>query len=103
MFRGNDVAYKCDSTGEVPRLPRKKRNRFATIASRYGGVVLVALTLVACVTKREPMYPSSKPFADEIGRFRSSDRANGVGTCDVLFVGSSSIAFWKTLAALVST
>lgn len=43
--------------------------------------------------------PATEPFANEIAAFAASDRTNPPPTNAVLFIGSSSIRLWKTLAA----
>ena len=45
----------------------------------------------------EPL-PADAPFRDEILRFAEMDRENAPPACPVLFVGSSSIRLWKSLA-----
>ena len=43
--------------------------------------------------------PADAPFRDEILRFAELDRASPPARCPVLFVGSSSIRMWSSLAA----
>ncbi len=44
-----------------------------------------------------PAPPVSEPFAPEIARFAELDAASPPPACAYLFVGSSSIRFWKSL------
>lgn len=59
---------------------------------------LAALCAGAC-THPAPAGPSADaPFAAEIAAFLAADRAARPGACQYLFVGSSSIRMWATLA-----
>lgn len=67
--------------------------------------VLAALALIfslsSCATKPprfEPL-PLSQPFAKEINAFTATDATNPPPRGAILFVGSSSIRLWKTLAS----
>ena len=58
------------------------------------------LVLAACATQasREPADTAAL-FKEEIGRFVAADRSAPPEPCQVLFVGSSSFVYWKTLAS----
>jgi lysophospholipase L1-like esterase len=64
---------------------------------------IAALALGACAsTKPEPILvqtppPSAPRFADAIAAFEAEDKAAMPPKCATLFVGSSSIRYWKTL------
>jgi len=63
-------------------------------------ILVTAMFLAACATPVAPSPPSAgAPFAGDIAAFVAADRANPPAACQVLFVGSSSIRFWETLAA----
>jgi lysophospholipase L1-like esterase len=64
------------------------------------GAALLSLTVAACTTTGIADYAPSTagPFASEVNQFIASDRASRPDPCQVLFIGSSSIVFWKTLA-----
>jgi lysophospholipase L1-like esterase len=54
----------------------------------------------ACIAAPRPtaLSPAVAPFAAEIARFIEADRAAPPAPCQILFLGSSSIVLWKTLA-----
>jgi lysophospholipase L1-like esterase len=72
-----------------------------------------ALVLLACLglagpaaPRTEPSPPAPRllsplpreaPFSAELNGFAEEDRTDAIKTCQILFVGSSSIRFWKTL------
>jgi lysophospholipase L1-like esterase len=68
------------------------------------GIVITALTLLvspACLAQSasEPAKAQAKvPFENEILAFEASDRTNPPPKDAILFIGSSSIRLWKTLA-----
>lgn len=57
--------------------------------------------LAGCTTQSPPREPlaADLPFAKEINAFTASDATNPPPRGAILFVGSSSIRLWKTLAA----
>ena len=64
-----------------------------------------ALSLAACATTslpprviQPPAPPDDAPFAEAIQGFLAADAAARPDDCAVLFVGSSSIRFWTTVA-----
>jgi lysophospholipase L1-like esterase len=64
---------------------------------------LVSLTLalaLGCASAPPPPAPlaADRPFAKEIQAFADSDRTNPPPSGAILFIGSSSIRLWKTLA-----
>jgi lysophospholipase L1-like esterase len=64
----------------------------------------IALALIAGLAAPALAQPGPKPtgperFAPEIAAFAAADRAHMPPRCSFLFVGSSSIRFWKTLQA----
>jgi lysophospholipase L1-like esterase len=62
-------------------------------------IFVTAMLLAACATPVAPSPPSvGAPFAGDITAFVAADRASPPAPCQVLFVGSSSIRFWTTLA-----
>lgn len=73
-------------------------------------ILVAAFALAACATaaavEQSPStipiaaesLPADAPFRDEILRFAEQDRESPPPICPVLFVGSSSIRLWKTLA-----
>ena len=73
-------------------------------------ILFTAFALAACANaapagQRQPpvpiaveSLPADAPFRDEILRFAEMDRETPPPACPVLFVGSSSIRLWKTLA-----
>lgn len=73
------------------------RARFASIS----GALAVVLTACAAPEPRQPLAPidAGAPFHDEVLRFAQIDRAKPPPQCPVLFVGSSSIRMWSTLAS----
>src|SRR5690349_7385030 len=60
------------------------------------GLFLIAVT---AATAAESGQPAALPFASEIAAFEAADRTNPPPTGAILFIGSSSIRLWKTLAA----
>ncbi|WP_372785931.1 GDSL-type esterase/lipase family protein [Phenylobacterium sp.] len=62
---------------------------------------LAALAPPACAQPSAAPAPASGPerFAPEIAAFAAADRDHRPPPCGFLFVGSSSIRFWKTLEA----
>ena len=50
-------------------------------------------------TVRPTTKPTSQPFQNEIEAFEATDRAHPPSPGGVMFLGSSSIRLWKTLAA----
>ena len=65
-----------------------------------GFALAIALTLASCTLAHRPAPPQAfeEPLAAEIDRFVQADRAAPPAPCQVLFVGSSSIVQWTTLA-----
>jgi lysophospholipase L1-like esterase len=66
----------------------------------FTGLTL-ALALAACASVSRVELPAptpGAPFAAEIERFRALDGEAAPARCQVLFVGSSSIRMWSTLA-----
>jgi lysophospholipase L1-like esterase len=71
-------------------------------------VLLAFVLLSACASPAPPQnarpaaafapLPADAPFRDEILRFAQLDRESPPPQCPVLFVGSSSIRLWQTLA-----
>jgi lysophospholipase L1-like esterase len=64
----------------------------------------IALALIAGLAAPALAQPGPRPtgperFAPEIAAFAAADRAHMPARCGFLFVGSSSIRFWKTLQA----
>ncbi len=69
-------------------------------------VALALLPLVAAAQTAAPAWPKAKPAANnfakwekDIAKFEAADQANPPPKGAVLFVGSSTIVRWKTLAA----
>jgi len=62
---------------------------------------LALTTALAAPAFAQPAAPPKGPerFAPEIAAFEAADRAQTIAPCSVLFVGSSSIRFWRSLAA----
>jgi len=62
---------------------------------------LALITALAAPAFAQPGAPPKGPerFAPEIAAFEAADRAQTIAPCSVLFVGSSSIRFWRSLAA----
>ena len=61
---------------------------------------LIALVLSACATEPAPVQsppPSAPRFAEAIAAFEAADRTAAPPKCATLFVGASSIRFWRTL------
>ena len=61
--------------------------------------LLLALTLALASPAAAQPAPGPERFAPEIEAFAAADRAQPPAPCGFLFVGSSSIRFWRTLAA----
>jgi len=62
-------------------------------------LLLLALLLAGCASAPVAQPPgASEPFAQEINQFLASDRTNPPPKHGILFIGSSSIRLWKTLA-----
>lgn len=76
---------------------QKQRPSRATIPAL--AVLLCALLTGCAATHRiaEPL-PDNRPFAKEINAFTAADATNPPPRSAILFVGSSSIRLWKTLA-----
>lgn len=60
-------------------------------------VLALALGVAATSPPADPL-PAKRRFADEIDAFAAADKANPPSACPLLFVGSSSIRRWATLA-----
>jgi lysophospholipase L1-like esterase len=61
--------------------------------------LLLTLLLAGCSSPPVAQPPdASQPFASEIQQFLATDRTNPPPKKGILFVGSSSIRLWKTLA-----
>jgi lysophospholipase L1-like esterase len=64
--------------------------------------LLAALAVAGCATPKPPapreMVETNRPFAAEINAFADDDHFNPPPTNAILFIGSSSIRLWKTLA-----
>jgi lysophospholipase L1-like esterase len=61
---------------------------------------LIALVLSACTTEPGPVQsppPSAPRFAEAIAAFEAADKTAAPPKCATLFVGASSIRFWRTL------
>jgi lysophospholipase L1-like esterase len=67
------------------------------IIGRVAGALAIAFLAIAFHVAAQPA-PNSPPFAADIDAFESSDKTNPPPTGAVLFIGSSSIRLWKTLA-----
>lgn len=67
---------------------------------RATAVALVLIATLAAPAVAQPPTPRNGPerFAPEIAAFAAADREQMPPACGFLFVGSSSIRFWKTLA-----
>ena len=61
--------------------------------------LLLAFTLALASPAAAQPAPGPERFAPEIEAFAAADRAQPPAPCGFLFVGSSSIRFWRTLAA----
>lgn len=63
-------------------------------------VVALAFFLAGCATPSRTFEPlaEGRPFAKEINAFTASDATNPPPRSAILFIGSSSIRLWKTLA-----
>ena len=74
--------------------------RFLTIPFRFGIGFLLALCTAAGIFAQTPAPSISleRQLGVEIEEFVKADRAARPAACQVLFVGSSSIVMWKTLA-----
>lgn len=59
-------------------------------------LALAALTAAFCVAAQAAT--NAQPFAGEIAAFEASDKTNPPASGAIVFVGSSSIRLWKTLA-----
>lgn len=60
--------------------------------------LILAAALTACATLDPPAPLPGAPFAAELAAFAAADQEAMPGTCQTLFVGSSSIRLWTTLA-----
>jgi lysophospholipase L1-like esterase len=65
---------------------------------------VLAFALIAALAAPAFAQPAAPPkgperFAPEIAAFAAADQAQPTAPCGVLFVGSSSIRFWRSLAA----
>jgi lysophospholipase L1-like esterase len=67
--------------------------------ARYVFAAVLAFAAPALAQPQPSTAPGPERFAPEIEAFAAADRAQPPKPCGVLFVGSSSIRFWKTLAA----
>jgi lysophospholipase L1-like esterase len=67
---------------------------------RWLPLVALGLFLAGCATPSRTFEPlaEDRPFAKEINAFTASDATNPPPSGSVLFIGSSSIRLWKTLA-----
>lgn len=72
--------------------------RSACTANFWCIAMACALTACASLEPTERNIALEHQLASEIKRFVESDSMSPPAPCQVLFVGSSSIAFWKTLA-----
>ena len=67
-------------------------------------IFLLACLAVGCATQKPAPAPDAQangkplPFAKDIADFEASDRTNPPPRGAILFIGSSSIRLWKTLA-----
>ena len=59
----------------------------------------VCLLLLAACVSAPAQAPAAEPFAEEIAAFEKGDRVRMPPPGAVLFIGSSTIRGWKTLAA----
>jgi lysophospholipase L1-like esterase len=68
---------------------------------RATAIAFACLAALAAPAVAQPAAAPSGPqrFAPEIAAFAAADREHMPAPCGFLFVGSSSIRFWKTLAA----
>ncbi len=68
---------------------------------RATAIAFACLAVMAAPAFAQPTAAPSGPqrFAPEIAAFAAADREHMPAPCGFLFVGSSSIRFWKTLAA----
>ena len=88
----------------VTRRPRKlfeSSNRVSLLKPLVAGVFVLAL-LSGCAKAQTAAARAAaldQSLAVEIGRFVSADQAAPPAPCQVLFVGSSSIVRWRSLAA----
>lgn len=63
-------------------------------------VILAALfSLSACVSAPPSPEVTTGPFATEIAAYKEADRKSAPAPCQVLFVGSSTIANWTSLSS----
>lgn len=67
---------------------------------RWLPLLALALFLSGCATPPQTFEPlaENRPFAKEINAFTTSDATNPPPRGAILFIGSSSIRLWKTLA-----
>jgi lysophospholipase L1-like esterase len=72
----------------------KEAGSMPAVARLAGGLLAMAVGLAAAETPKAD--PPPEPFADEIRAFRQWDSENAVPARPVLFVGSSTIAMWRT-------
>ena len=62
-------------------------------------VVFALLSLGFAVTAQAQPGANPTPFQSEIEAFAAADRASPPQPCEILFVGSSSIRMWQSLAS----
>jgi len=62
-------------------------------------LALIAALAAPAFAQPGPAAPGPERFAPEIAAFEAADGAQPLAPCPVLFVGSSSIRFWRSLAA----
>ena len=78
------------------------RTNFAPSFQALGLAMLMAVFVVSCASRRNTppvaALPTNAPFAGEIRAFAMSDLTNLPPRDATLFIGSSSIRLWKTLA-----
>lgn len=80
-------------------LPKFLNQVLASVRPLAG--VALLFNLSSCATKPLPLEPlaASQRFAMEINSFTSADATNPPPRNPILFIGSSSIRLWKTLAS----
>lgn len=61
-------------------------------------LTLVLCTTSACAQTPAPELVTQEPFKAQIDQFVSADKVAAPAACQLLFVGSSSIVMWKSLA-----
>jgi len=68
---------------------------------RATAIAFACLAILAAPASAQPAATAAGPerFAPEIAAFAAADRDHMPAPCGFLFVGSSSIRFWKTLGA----